>query len=95
MAPWIWSGALALDGVAAVSVAAATGTRVFLAAAALRPAGRDRGVERVPIPALRQRPDAVVVMDDPAAREAGKVQAALRAAGIVSRHLPSCSPDPT
>ena len=61
---------------------------------ALRPAGRDRGVERVPIPASRRRPDAVVAMDDPAAREAGKVQAALRAAGIVSRHLPSCPPDP-
>ena len=47
-------GALALDGVAAgMSVAAATSTAVFLAF-----------VEQVLIPALRERPDAIVVMDN-------------------------------
>ena len=47
-------GALALDGlVASRNVAAATGTAVSLAFA-----------EEVLIPALRDRPDAVVVMDD-------------------------------
>ena len=76
-------GALALDGVVgAVSIAAATGTRVFLAF-----------VEQVLIPALRQRPDAVVVMDNLAAHKAERVRAALEAAGIAYRYLPAYSPD--
>ena len=51
-------GALALDGsVASRGVAAAAGTAVFLAFA-----------EQVPIPALRDQPDALVVTDDLAAR---------------------------
>ena len=71
-------GALAPDGlVASRSVAAATGTAVFLAF-----------VERVLVPALRQRPDAVVVMDNLAAHEAERVRAALDAAGIAYLHLP-------
>ena len=50
-------GALAPDGiVASRGVAAATGTAVFLAF-----------VEQVLVPALRDRPDALVVMDNPAA----------------------------
>jgi transposase len=76
-------GALALDGVVAgMSIAAATSTRVFLAF-----------VEQVLIPALRDRPDAVVVMDNLAAHKAERVRTALEAAGIACRHLPSRSPD--
>jgi transposase len=76
-------GALALDGViGAMSVAAATSTRVFLAF-----------VEQVLVPALRSRPDAVVVMDNLAAHKAERVRAALEAAGIAYRFLPSYSPD--
>jgi transposase len=75
-------GALALDGVVAgMSIAAATGTAVFLAF-----------VEQVLIPALLQRPDAIVVMDNLAAHKA-KVQQALDQAGISYRYLPSYSPD--
>ena len=76
-------GALALDGiVGAMSVAAATGTAVFLAF-----------LEQVLIPALRGRPDAVVVMANLAAHKAERVQAALQAAGIEHRYLPAYSPD--
>jgi transposase len=76
-------GALALDGiVGAMSVAAATGTRVFLAF-----------VEQVLVPALRDRPDAVVVMDNLAAHKAERVRAALEASGIAYRYLPAYSPD--
>ena len=76
-------GALALDGVAAsMSVAAATGTAVFLAF-----------VEQALIPALRERPDAIVVMDNLAAHKAERVRAALDAAGIGYRYLPAYSPD--
>src|SRR5690242_15276392 len=76
-------GALALDGiVASRGVAAATGTAVFLAFA-----------EEVPIPALRERPGALVVMDDLGAHEAGKVREALDRAGLAHRYLPSYSPD--
>ena len=76
-------GALALDGViGAMSVAAATSTRVFLAS-----------VEQVLVPALRSRPDAVVVMDNLAAHKAERGRAALEAAGIAYRFLPSYSPD--
>jgi transposase len=76
-------GALALDGVVASrSVAAATGTAVFLAF-----------TEEVLIPALRDRPDALVVMDNLGAHKAERVRAALDRAGLAHRYLPSYSPD--
>jgi transposase len=76
-------GALALDGlVASRGVAAATGTAVFLAFA-----------EEVLIPALRERPDALVVMDNLGAHKAAAVRAALDRAGLAHRYLPSYSPD--
>ena len=76
-------GALALDGVvAAMSVAAATGTRVFLAF-----------VEQVLIPALRDRPDAVLVTDNLAAHKAERVRELLDGSGFPYRYLPSYSPD--
>ena len=65
-------GALALDGiVASRGVAAATGTAVFLAFA-----------EEVLIPALRERPDALVVMDNLAAHKSAAVREALDRAGL-------------
>jgi transposase len=76
-------GALARDGVVAcMSIAAATGTAVFQAF-----------VERVLAPALRDRPDAIVVMDNLAAHKAKPVQQALAAARIEYRYLPPYSPD--
>jgi transposase len=76
-------GALALDGVvAAMSVAAATGTAVFLAF-----------VEQVLAPALEERPDAIVVMDNLAAHKAEAVRDALDRAGLGHRYLPPYSPD--
>ena len=76
-------GALALGGlVASRSVAAATGTAVFLAFA-----------EQVLVPALRDRPDALVVMDNLAAHKAEAVRGALDRAGLAHRYLPSYSPD--
>ena len=77
-------GALGLDGIrAAMTVAAATGTAVFLAF-----------VAQVPIPVLsREKPDAVVVMDNLAAHEAAGVRHALEAAGVAYRYLPAHSPD--
>jgi transposase len=76
-------GALARTGlVAAMTVAAATSTAVFLAF-----------VERVLIPALRTRPEAVLVMDNLAPHKAAGVRAALRAAGLEHRYLPPYSPD--
>src|SRR3954466_6405695 len=76
-------GALALDGiVASRGVAAATGTAVFPAFA-----------EEVLIPALRERPDALVVMDNLAAHQSARVRAALDRAGLAHRYLPSYSPD--
>ena len=77
-------GALALDGVvAAMSVAAATSAAVFPAFA-----------EQVLAPALRDRPGAVVVMDNLAAHKAEAVRGALdRAGGLAHRHLPPHSPD--
>lgn len=76
-------GALALEGVVASrSVAAATGTAVFLAF-----------TEQVLIPALRDRPDALVVMDNLGAHKAEKVREALDRAGLAHRYLPSYSPD--
>src|SRR5439155_13456694 len=76
-------GALGLDGVVASrSVAAATGTAVFLAF-----------TEEVLIPALRERPDALVVMDNLGAHKAETVREALDRAGLAHRYLPSYSPD--
>jgi transposase len=76
-------GALAHDGVvAAMSIAGATSTAVFLAF-----------VERVLVPALRERPDAIVVMDNLAAHKAEAVRQALDRAGLAHRHLPPYSPD--
>jgi transposase len=76
-------GALALDGVvAAMSVAAATSTAVFLAF-----------VEQALVPALEERPDAVVVMDNLAAHKAEAVRGALDRAGLAYRYLPPYSPD--
>lgn len=78
-------GALGLDGLCcAMTVAAATGTAVFLAF-----------VTQVLIPALsRTRPDAVVVMGNLAAHnKAACVRGALDRAGISYRYLPAYSPD--
>ena len=76
-------GALALDGVvASMSIAAATGIAVFLAF-----------VEQVLVPALRDRPDAIVVMDNLPAHKAEAVRDALDRAGLAHRYLPPYSPD--
>jgi transposase len=76
-------GALALDGViASMSIAAATGTAVFLAF-----------VEQVLVPALQERPDAIVVMANLAAHKAEAVRSALDRAGLSHRYLPPYSPD--
>jgi transposase len=76
-------GALCADGIAcAMTVAAATTTRVFLAF-----------VEQVLLPALQARPGCVVVMDNLAPHKAACVRAALAAAGIAYRYLPPYSPD--
>ncbi len=76
-------GALALDGVvASMSIAAATGIAVFLAF-----------VEQVLVPALRDRPDAIVVMDNLPAHKAEAVRDALDRAGLSHRYLPPYSPD--
>jgi transposase len=76
-------GALAAEGaLAAMSIAAATSTAVFSAF-----------VEQLLAPALRGRPDAVVVMDNLAAPKAAAVRHALGRAGISHRHLPAHSPD--
>ena len=76
-------GALALGGVvASMSVAAATGAAVFLAF-----------VEQVLAPALRERPDAIVVLDNLPAHKAEAVRGALDRAGLKHRYLPPDSPD--
>ncbi len=76
-------GALALDGVvASMSVAAATSAAVFLAF-----------VEQALVPPLRERPDALVVMDNLPAHKAELVRAALDRAGLSYRYLPPYSPD--
>ncbi len=71
--------------------ACATATQVFLAF-----------VEQVLLPALRQRPGCLVVMDprkslrdfaDLAPHKAQPVRAAFEAAGVAYRYLPACSPD--
>jgi transposase len=76
-------GGLALDGViASVSIAAAPGPAVFLAF-----------VEHGLVPALQERPDAVVVVGNLAARQAEAVRSALDRAGLSHRRLPPYSPD--
>jgi transposase len=76
-------GALALDGmIAAMSIAAATSTAVFLAF-----------TEQVLVPALRERPDAIVVMDNLAVHKAQVVRDGLDRAGLGHRYLPPYSPD--
>ncbi len=76
-------GALAADGlVAAMTVAAATTTQVFLAF-----------VERALLPALRARPGCLVVMDNLAPHKAARVRAAFEAAGVAYLYLPPYSPD--
>src|SRR5215210_2260854 len=77
-------GALALDGgvVAGMSIPAATGTAVFLAF-----------TEQVLVPALRDRPGAILIMDNLPAHKAAAVRAALDHAGLARRYLPPYSPD--
>ena len=76
-------GALGRDGVvASMSIAAATSGAVFLAF-----------VEQVLVPALRYRPNAIVVMDNLSAHKGEQVRAALEAAKVTYRYLPSYSPD--
>jgi transposase len=76
-------GALAPDGViASMSIAAPTGTAVFLAF-----------VARALVPALRERPDAIVIMDNLAAHKAEAVRSTLDRAGLSHRYLPPYSPD--
>jgi transposase len=76
-------GALARDGlVATMTIAAATSIQVFLAF-----------VEAILIPALRARPDALVVMDNLAPHKAAAVRAAFDRAGLAHRYLPPYSPD--
>jgi transposase len=77
-------GALGREGLTAVmSVAAATSTAVFRTF-----------VERVLVPALRERgPGATVVFDNLAPHKAAAVHRALRAAGCEPRLLPRYSPD--
>jgi transposase len=76
-------GALGAEGViASMSIAAATSARVFLAF-----------VEQALVPALRSRPDAIVVMDNLAAHKGEAVRASLARAGLAHRYLPAYSPD--
>ena len=76
-------GAIALDGlVAAMTVAAATTTKVFLAF-----------IEQVLLPALRTRPDSLVMMDNLSPHKAACVRKAFEAAGVAYRYLPPYSPD--
>jgi transposase len=77
-------GALGLGGLAAVvTIAAPTTTAVFRAF-----------VEQVLAPAPRDRPGALVVMDNLAPHKAAAVREAIRAAGLEPRLLPRYSPDP-
>jgi transposase len=76
-------GAIARDGLVAVmTIAAATSTAVFLAF-----------LEQVLIPALRARPEALVVMDNLAPHRAAAVRKALGRADLTHRYLPAYSPD--
>ena len=76
-------GALTLEGVVtSMSVAAATSGAVFLAF-----------VEQALLPALRGRPDAIVVLDNLGAHKGERVRQAVAAAKVDCRYLPSYSPD--
>ena len=76
-------GALGLGGIVAMmAVAAATDAAVFLGV-----------LEAELVPALKQRPEAVVVLDNLSAHKTPAVRAALDRAGISYRYLPSYSPD--
>ena len=76
-------GAIGLGGmVAAMTVVAATSTAVFVAF-----------VEQVLAPALKQRPGAVLVMDNLAPHKAAAARRALDRAGLERRYLPPYSPD--
>lgn len=76
-------GALARDGLVAVMTATrATSTAVFLAF-----------LQQVLIPALRARPDVLVVMDNLAPHRAATVRSTLERAGLAHRYLPPYSPD--
>lgn len=76
-------GAIARDGlVAAMTVAAATSTVVFLAF-----------LEQAPIPALHARPEVLVAIDNLAPHRAAAVREALEQAGLAHRYLPASSPD--
>lgn len=76
-------GALGLGGLEAVmTVPRATNAAVFLAF-----------VERVLLPALRERPHSIVVMDNLSPHKSARVLAAFAAAGVEVRFLPSYSPD--
>ena len=76
-------GAIGLDGmVAAMTVAAATSTAVFVAFA-----------EGVLAPASRARAGAVLVMDNLAPHKAAAARQALDRAGLARRYLPPYSPD--
>jgi transposase len=76
-------GALGLGGIVAMmAVAAATDAAVFLGF-----------LEAVLVPALKQRPEAVLVLDNLSAHKTPAVRAALDRAGISYRYLPSYSPD--
>ena len=76
-------GAIARDGLVAVmAVAAATSTAVFLAF-----------LEQGLVPALRDRPEVLVAMDNLAPHRAAAVRDALRRADLAHRYLPAYSPD--
>ena len=77
-------GALSTEGMlAAMSIEASTSAAVFLAF-----------VEQVLLPVLRRdKPDAVVVMDNLSAHKRADVLATFEAAGIAVRFLPRYSPD--
>jgi transposase len=77
-------GALSGDGmIAAMSIEAATTTRVFLAF-----------LQSVLIPELRRRhPGATVLMDNLSAHKPKAVEDALTKAGVKLPYLPRCSPD--
>jgi transposase len=78
-------GARALEGgvVASMSIPAATSTAVFLAFTA-----------QVLVPALKDQPDAILIMDNLPAHKAAAVRDALDRAGLAHRYLPPYSPDP-
>jgi transposase len=77
-------GALGVGGiVAAMSIEAATSGAVFAAY-----------LERALLPELRRtKPDAVLVMDNPAAHKTPEVRRLLDRSGFAYRYLPSYSPD--